>query len=121
MAEATLRHGNPVMVDYTAGADIVAGEVIVGPSIVANTTAAGLTTVIAHKAIANTELGAVAAGGGVYDVKVDSNYVAWTKVYWDVVNDVLTTTSTNNAQFGYTVEAAAAANAVVKVLHDPSA
>lgn len=113
MAEATYRHGNPVTVDYTPGADVAAGEVIVA----GNTS--GLATLVAHVAISNAVPGAAAAGGGVYDVKVASNYAAWTRVYWDNTNAVLTTTSTNMAIFGFTVEAAAAANAVVKVLHAP--
>ena len=114
--EATFRHGDPVMVDYTPSAgDISAGEVV----LVGNTT--GWTCGVAHRDITNTELGALAAGGGVYDVKVASNYAVGTKVYWDDTNSVLTSTSTNMSQFGLTVEAAAAANAVVKVLHHPYA
>jgi predicted RecA/RadA family phage recombinase len=112
MAEATFRHGNPVRVDYTAGADIDAGEVI--PLL-----STGVACGIAHRAIANTDQDALAVGGGVYDVKVASNYAAWTKVWWDDDDDVLTTTSTNNSLFGYTVETSPAANAVVKVLHLP--
>lgn len=113
MAEATFRHGDPVMVDYTAGADIVAGQIM----LLGNTT--GLANGIAHKAIANTALGALGVGGGVYDVKVAGNYAAYSKVYWDDANAVLTTTSTNMSLFGFTVETAAAANAIVKVLHQP--
>lgn len=113
MAEATLRHGDPTMIDYTAGATISAGQILVG----GNTTSPSC--VIAHLDIANTDLGSVAVGGGVYDVKVASNYAAYSKVYWDDTNAVLTTTSTNFWLFGYTVEAAAAANAIVKVWHWP--
>lgn len=113
MADATFRHGVPTNVDYTPSA----GDVSSGDIIVAGNTA-GLATVIAPKDITNNELGA-AAVGGVWDVKVAANYSAWTKVWWDAANSVLTTTSTNMAQFGYTVEASAAANAVVQVLHHP--
>lgn len=115
-AKATFRHGDPVMVDYTpSSGNITAGDVVLG----GNTT--GLTCLVAHRDITNNYLGALAAGGGVYSVKVASNYAAFTKVYWDATNSVLTSTSTNMSQFGYTVEASAAANTVVKVLHKPYA
>jgi predicted RecA/RadA family phage recombinase len=113
-AEAAYRSGDPVMVAYTpTGGDVSAGEIV----LVGNLT--GWTCGVAHLDIANATLGALAAGGGVYDVKVASNYAAGAKVYWDNTNSVLTTTSTNMSLFGFTVEAAAAANAVVKVLHQP--
>lgn len=113
--EATFRHGDPIMIDYTAGANVAAGEV----KVLGNT--AGLCNGIAHRDIVNGEKGALAAGGGVYLVKVASNYAAYSKVYWDDTNAVLTTTSTNMSQFGYTIEAAGAANAVIEVLHWPRA
>lgn len=113
MANATFRHGAPVMIDYTAGADLSAGAVV----LIGNTT--GLTCAVAHQDIANGDNGSLAAGGGVYDVKVAANYAAGSKVYWDATNSVLTTTSTNMSLFGFTVEAAAAANDVIEVLHRP--
>lgn len=113
MADAAYRNGYPIMVDYTAGADIVAGEMV----LLGNTT--GLAMGVAHQAIANGDTGSLAVGGGVYDCMVASNYAAWTTVYKPSANAILTTTSTNNALFGYTVEAAGAANAIVKVLHHP--
>lgn len=113
MVEAIFRHGDPIYADYTAGADIAAGQILV----LGNT--AGQATGVAHLAIANGALGALAVGDGIYDVKVASNYAAWSKVYWDDANSVLTSTSTNMALFGFTLEAAAAANAVVEVLHSP--
>lgn len=115
MADAIYRHGEPVFIDYTAGADIEAGQVV----LIGNT--AGLTCAIAHLPIANAALGALAAGGGVYDCVAAGNYAAGTKVYWENTDNKVTTTSTNNALFGFTVEAAAAANAVIEVLHKPYA
>lgn len=111
--EARYRHGDPVMVDYTPGADVDAGDMV----LVGNT--AGWTLGVAHVDIANGELGALAAGGGVYECQVASNYAAGSKVYKPSGNAILTTTSTNNALFGFTVEDSAAANARVKVLHKP--
>ena len=114
MAETLFRHGHPVMIDYTpAAGDIAAGDMV----LIGNTT--GLTLGVAHVDIANTVLGALAGGGGVYDCQVASNYASGTLVYKPAANAILTTTSTNNAPFGFTVESSAAANAVVKVLHHP--
>lgn len=111
--EALLRHGDPQSIDYTAGADVAAGEV----KLLGNTT--GITNGIAHRPIANGEKGSLFVGTGIYNVKVASNYAAYTKVYWDDANSVLTSTSTNMSLFGWTIEAAAAANAVVEVMHWP--
>ena len=113
MAEAIFRHGDPIMMDHTAAADVAAGEVVIIGNL------AGLCCGVAHLAIANTAAGALAAGGGIYDVVATSNYAAGSKVYWDNSTNKVTTTSTNNALFGFTVEAAAAANAVIEVLHMP--
>jgi predicted RecA/RadA family phage recombinase len=113
--KANFRHGDPLMIDYIAGANVAAGDIV----LLGNT--AGLCNGVAHKDIANGDKGALAAGGGVYWVKVASNYAAWTKLYWDATNTVLTSTSTNMSQFGYNIEAAAAANAVIEVLHWPRA
>ena len=113
MVDAYYRHGDPVMIDHTATSDIAAGQVV----LIGNTT--GLTCGIAHLAISNTYAGTLAAGGGVYDCVAASNYAAGTKVWWDDSANKVTTTSTNNALFGFTVEAAAAANAVIEVLHKP--
>lgn len=114
MADFTFSHGSPVMIDYTPSS----GNLSEGESVLLGNTA-GLTMIIAHQPITNNVQGAMAAGGGVYDAMVASNYAAGTKVYKPTGNAILTTTSTNNALFGFTVEAAAAANAVVKVLHKP--
>lgn len=114
MAEAVFRHGDPLMIDYTpAAGNVPEGEIVV----LGNT--AGLACGVSHRPIVNNEKGALGAGGGVYLVKVASNYAAYSKVYWDNTNSVLTTTSTNMAFFGYTIEAAGAANALVEVLHHP--
>src|SRR6476659_4836216 len=104
---AELRHGQPTMIDYTPGSGNVTGGDIV---LLGNTT--GVCNGIAHVDIANNTLGSLGIGGGVYNVKVASNYAAYTKVYWDAANTVLTSTSTNMSLFGYTVEASAAANTV---------
>lgn len=113
MAESYFRHGNPIMIDYTPSADIDAGDIV----LIGNTT--GLTCGIAHDDIANGVLGALAGGGGVYKMQVAANYAAGTKVHKPTGNAILTSTATNAAQVGFTLEDAAAANAWVKVLHHP--
>jgi len=115
MAEATLRHGNPTFIDYTpAAGNISAGQVILA----GNT--AGLTCVIAHLDITNNTAGSVASHGGIYDVTMLSNLANYAKAYWDDTNNKLTSTSTNNALFGFVVSGGGAgANTTVKTLHMP--
>jgi hypothetical protein len=116
MPEVTFRNGTPKRVDYTpTGGNVSAGQVV----LLGNT--AGLTCGIAPRDITNSTLGALEVGDGVYDVTMLGNYAAWTKVYWDDANNKVTTTSTNNAQFGYLSEGGTGANTVVKCLHNPMA
>ena len=114
MADATFRHGDPVMIDYTPGADVSAGDVV----LLGNT--AGLACGVAHRDIANGEQGALAAGGGVYDGVNLNNAANYAKVWWDPSVDKFTTTSTNMMQFGYVVaNGGGGANSTCRVLHDP--
>jgi hypothetical protein len=116
MAEAELRHGNPQFIDYTPTAgNVSAGQVV----LLGNT--AGLTCGIAHLDITNNILGAVAIGGGVYEVTMLENIANYAKVYWDNTNNKVTNTSTNNAQFGYLVTGATGANTLVYARHQPFA
>jgi Uncharacterized conserved protein (DUF2190) len=111
----TFRHGEPLMIDYTpASGNVSAGQVL----LLGNT--AGLCCVIPHSDIANNVKGAVAAGGGVYDVVNLNNAANGAKVYWDDTNNKVTTTSTNNALFGFIVsEGGGGANTTAKALHQP--
>lgn len=117
MADTTFRHGDPIMVDYTpSGGNVAVGEVV----LLGNTT--GVTCGIAHRPIENGVLGAVAVGGGVYDVVNLNNAANYAIVYWDNANNKVTTTSTNNARFGYIVSGGGGgANSTAKALHDPYA
>ena len=122
MANATFRHGNPVMIDYTPSAgDVSAGDVVVVGTVGANTGGTGALACVAHTDIANNVLGALAVGGGVYDIICLQNSVIGTKVWWDdSVPTKVTTTSTNNAMFGIVVgDAGGGANSVCRVLHAP--
>ena len=115
MPEATFRHGDPVMVDYTpASGNIAAGQVVLA----GNTT--GLTCLVNHVAILNNRKGAMAAGGGVYEVTNLNNAANYAKVWWDDTNNKVTTVSTNNALFGFIVsQGGGGANTACYAMHKP--
>jgi hypothetical protein len=114
MPEATFRHGDPIHMDYTpTGGNISAGQVV----LLGNLT--GLTNGIAHLDITNNALGALAVGGGIYDVTMLENIAAYAKVYWDNTNNKVTNTSTNMSPFGFLLEGATGVNTVVECLHHP--
>lgn len=95
--QAQFVSGNPIMVDHTPVAAVAAGDVLV----------VGETCRIAHLPIAAGELGALAAGGGVYEVGcLDGDGIEnGTKVYWDDVNNGVTKEITaGGAPFGFAVE-----------------
>ena len=96
--ECVFHHGEYRAIDYTAGADISGGEVV----LLGNTT--GATNGIAHSPIANGALGSLAAGGGVYSGVNLNNAANYAKVWWDNAVNKLTTVSTNNAQMGWIVK-----------------
>ena len=115
MAETTFRSGEPLMIDYTPSTgNVSAGQVV----LIGNT--AGLCCGVAHKDITNSTLGALAGGGGVYDVVNLNNSANGAKVYWDDTNNKFTTASTNNAVFGTIVKnGGGGANTNCIVLHNP--
>lgn len=121
MADTTFRHGNPVMIDHTpSGGNVAVGTVVVVGSVTANTAGIGAVAMIAHRPIVNNELGALACGGGVYDVVNLNNAANGALVYWDDTNNKVTTTSTNNAQFGVIVASGAGgANSTARAYHQP--
>jgi predicted RecA/RadA family phage recombinase len=114
MAQVTFRHGDPTMIDYTPGANVSAGDVV----LLGNTT--GLTCGVVHTDTVSGALGAISAGGGVYDCVNLNNAANYAKVWWDDTNNKVTTTSTNNALFGFVVASGAGgANSTCRVLHQP--
>lgn len=108
-----LHHGSPIMVDYTPSGDVAGGDVVV----------VGDVPMIAHNDIANGELGALAAGGGVYrvpkTVATSSAIAAGANVWWDAGNGVATTTASTHKHLGETVAAAGDDDAFVLVKHNP--
>lgn len=115
MAEAIFRHGDPLMIDYTpAAGNVAAGQVVLA----GNTT--GLTCLIAHVDLVNNVQGAMAAGGGVYDVTNLNNAANYAKVWWDDSVNKVTTVSTNNALFGWVVaNGGGGANTTCRAKHFP--
>ena len=121
MADTTFRHGAPVMIDYTpSSGNVSLGDVVLLGTVTANTAGTGALALIAHHDITNNTKGAMAIGGGVYDVVNLNNAANGAKVYWDDTNNKVTTVSTNNAQFGYVAyDGGGGANSTAKAFHDP--
>jgi hypothetical protein len=119
MADTTFRHGDPLMIDYTpTTGNVAAGQVIQLTDAASNTVEIGLSLGIAHVDIVNNAKGALAAYGGVYDVVNLNNAANYAIVYWDDTNNKVTTVSTNNAQFGFIVDAGGGgANSTARALH----
>jgi len=103
------------MVDFTpASGNVAEGQVV----LLGNT--AGLTCIVTHLPIVNTVLGSAAAGGGVYEVVNLNNSINGAKVYWENTAKKITSVSTNNALFGFIVEAGGGgANTICRALHFP--
>ncbi len=107
MATATfVQDGNSV--DYTPGADVAAGDVVVQNNLIG----------VARTPIAAAALGSLAVVG-VFDVPKASGsttaIAAGKTVYWDATNKVATETSEGNTLMGKTVAAAADADTTVRV------
>lgn len=121
MAEATFRHGDVEMMDYTpSGGNVAEGQVVVVGTVTANTAGTGAVTGIAHRPIVNNTLGALGLNGGFYDVVNLNNAANGAKVYWDDTNNKVTTVSTNNAVFGWIAEnGGGGANSTARALHAP--
>lgn len=108
---ATVRHGDPIFIDYTPSVAVNAGDVVVQND----------TPCIAHRDIPANTLGALAAIGGVYDMTCDGAIAADKKVYWDATNKVATLTATANKVLGVTETATTGAGQTISVRHDPGA
>ena len=109
--DAIFVSGDPNMVDYTPGSAKTGGTVIV----------VGDLPFIAHRDIAANELGALAAGGGVYDVIAGEAIAAGKRVYWDDTANKVVETSSGNTGFGYVIPGSSAAQDgdTIRVLHQP--
>lgn len=111
MAQSTYKHGDPLMVDYTpSGEAISLGEVKL----------VGDIPMIAHRPIADGDKGALAAGGGVYEVAGDAAIAVGKKVYWNDSANKVTETSSGNKAIGYTITACSGDAALCNIVHDPA-
>ena len=113
MVDAKFVHGTPhvQMMDYTPSSAVTGGSVVV----------VGDRPLIAHRDIAADEQGALAAGGGVYEVMAGEAIAAGKLVYWDDTNKKVIETKSTNTTFGY-MEADSSASAdedMVRVHHVP--
>jgi predicted RecA/RadA family phage recombinase len=94
--------------DYTPTSAVSQGDVIVQGELVC----------VANRDIAANELGALAVEGVFALPKATisgSALTVGTKLYWDAVSDVVTTTSSSNKTVGYVATAAATDDATVDV------
>jgi predicted RecA/RadA family phage recombinase len=112
MAQATFVHDGR-SIDYTPGADVAAGDVVVQSELVG----------VAVRPIAANELGALAVAG-VFDVAkaggAGVTFAIGNKVYWDDTNNyaVATDGAGANKLMGKAVVAAADADTSVRVRFD---
>ncbi|MEW6249176.1 MAG: DUF2190 family protein [Planctomycetota bacterium] len=107
MAQAIFRHDGG-SIDYTPGADVAAGDVIVQGELVG----------VAKLDIKANTLGALAVAGVFDFAKATGGGTAITagaNVYWDDTNNVATTTAAGNKLIGKCVKAAADGDATVRV------
>ena len=110
--EAMFKHGNPLMIDYTPTGFVPAGTVLSG-------VVGGIATVIAHHDLEANVLGAVAAGGGVYEVVNGDNAVNFAKVAWNPTTKKVTTAA--GSAFGSIVSLGSrGANTTCYVMHQPT-
>lgn len=107
--EARFVSGNYDATKHTPGSAVEAGDVIV----------AGACCLIAHHDIAANEEGAVAMGGGIYEVAANSGDVIaqGDRVYWDDSANTAEEGATSNTHLGYAARAKASGETTVFVRH----
>ncbi|HMP05786.1 MAG TPA: DUF2190 family protein [Lacipirellulaceae bacterium] len=93
-------------IDYTPGADVAAGDVVVQGDLVG----------VAKTEIKSGKLGALAVAG-VFDFAKNTGvaYTAGQVLYWDDAVNVVTTAAPGNKLIGKVVRAAASAETTVRV------
>ena len=94
------------VIDYTAGANIASGQVVL----------MGARIGVALKAIANDETGPMQVTGVFNIAKLSTNNMAQgALLYWDNTNSRLTTTASGNTLAGFAAAAAAATTTSVNI------
>jgi hypothetical protein len=112
--DAMFKHGNPLMIDFSPPGFVAAGTVLSG-------VAGGIATVVVHHDLEAgvVALGAVAAGGGVYEMVNGDNSPNFAKVGWD--NATKKVSAAGTAKFGYVVSLGGRGiNSTCYVMHDPT-
>ncbi|MCE9530358.1 MAG: DUF2190 family protein [Planctomycetes bacterium] len=105
MPQATFVHDGD-LIDYTPGADVAAGEVVVQGDLIG----------VTRSALAANLPGALAVRG-VFDFAKNTGvaYTAGQILYWDDTNNVSTATASGNKQIGKVVRAAGATDTTVRI------
>jgi predicted RecA/RadA family phage recombinase len=107
MAQAIFVHEG-ASIDYTPGADVAAGDVVVQGDLVSVAKFDIKANVLGSLYVVGVFDFAKATGGG-------TALAAGTTVYWDDAANVATSTSAGNKQIGKVVKAAADGDATVRV------
>ena len=107
MAQATFVQEG-CAVDYTPGADVAVGQVVVQGDLVGVAKQAIIANTLGSLAVTGVYDFAKATGGG-------SAIAVGAIVYWDDTNNVATTTSAGNKKIGTAIRAAADADTTVRV------
>lgn len=109
--QARFVSGNYNTIPYTPSGAVSAGDVVVEGDLV----------LIAHNDIAAGVQGAMACGGGVYEVTKTSGTTPalGDEAYWDDSNNQIEDTTTSNTIFGYFAALGVSGETTVRVLHQP--
>lgn len=114
---AKYRHGNPLMIDYTPGSSVTAGDVV----------QVGGLCLVAHSDIPASTLGALAcpSGSAVYEITkatISDVFAVGALVEIDVSEQaaVVANNANGNITFGRCVKASANGDATVWAVHIPS-
>jgi predicted RecA/RadA family phage recombinase len=113
MSDVYFKHGDPLMVDYTPGSAVTAGDVLVLEDVLR----------VAHLDIEASRKGALAAGGGVYEGPKASGDGGWSDgdtIYWNATTKKFTKTADANKVFGPAVGDAADTDTTARVQHRPN-
>ena len=108
--EVVMRQGSSIMIDHTPAGTVLGGQ----PEVI------GDLVLIPHRDLAANVKGALAAGGGIYEVTGDAAIAAGKRVYWNASAGKVTQTEGSNKVIGYTIDAAIGANNEIgRIVHVP--
>jgi predicted RecA/RadA family phage recombinase len=108
--EVIFKQGTPLMVDHTPAGTVLGGQ----PEVV------GDVVLIPHRDLAASKQGALAGGGGIYEVIADAVIAAGVRVYWNASAGKVTETEGANKIFGWSVAAVSGDGVKFLCVHMPS-